>query len=266
MSRRAVIFLIVAGLLALALGLWLAPRGDARVRIAGEGGALPRAQAESEFVLEAALDAARTQAVQMGAKAFIVHRRGHRIFDYFGDGHSGTDAIDGGALGAVLLQLALHQPEDLQADAAQVAALVGERIWLPLRAADAWLRDAEPATARSCCIEARVDDWMRVADLLNGQGTYLGERIVSADAVRAVLAEHRPQTGGDEPLLAREGTAFDLQPGVRIWLAPRRSLTMLVWADEEVARDTLLPNLILRGLNDASPAISGDISDLVPGH
>jgi hypothetical protein len=71
---------------------------------------------------------------------------------------------------------------------------------------------------------------------------------------------------GEEPLLARDGLWFDLQPGVRLWLAPRRALAVLVWADAGEARDTLIPNIVLRGLNDQAPAIGGDVSDLVPGH
>ena len=51
----------------------------------------------------------------------------------------------------------------------------------------------------------------------------------------------------------------------RLWLAPRRNIAILVWADDDTAHDTLLPNIILRGLNDVSPAIGG-IEDLVPGH
>lgn len=267
MTRR-VMWILVAGLLAVVvLLLWWAPWTQVRVRIAGEEAALARATAESEFVLPAALDAARDQAESMGLRAFIVHRRGHRVFEYFGHGAAGYSEVDGGELASALLKLALHQPGDEAADAAQAAALISGRIWLPLRAADAWLLDEASAAPRSCCIRARLDDWLRMVDLVNGQGVYLGERVVPADAVRALLAGLPPgRMGGDEPLLARDGITFDLQPGLRIWLAPRRQLTMLVWADDAIAQDTLLPNLILRGLDDASPAISGDISDLVPGH
>ena len=116
-------------------------------------------------------------------------------------------------------------------------------------------------------MRAELDDWMRAGDLLLGQGAYRGERIVAADATRQLLAAHAPAPSlGDEPLLARDGTAFDLAPDVRLWLAPRRGLAILVWGTPEQARDTLLPNLILRGLNDVAPAIGGDISDIVPGH
>src|SRR5690606_28717336 len=148
----------------------------------------------------------------------------------------------------------------------RAATLVSERLWLPLRAGDAWLSAPSGVAPTQCCIEAQIDDWMRVGDLLNGHGAYLGERIVSADDARQLLAGPELVWRGDEPLLARDGPAFDLQDGVRLWLAPRRALTMLVWTDEEQAGDTLLANIFLRGLNDASPAIGGDVSDLVPGH
>jgi hypothetical protein len=145
------------------------------------------------------------------------------------------------------------------------ANLVSERIWLPLRAGDAQLSLVARA-GRRCCIEARLDDWLRAGDLLLGGGAYLGERFLSADAVRALLAGRELQWQGDEPLLAQDGLAFDLSREQRLWLAPRRQLAILVWADADVARDTLLPNIILRGLNDAAPAIGGGISDIVPGH
>jgi len=260
--------MVVAGLVVLGLVLlWPAPRAE-RVRIEGTGevAAVARADAASELVLAEALDAARAEAAERGVKAFIVHRRGHRVFEYFADGVSGDRQVDGAQLAAAVLQLALHQPEDATADLATAAQLVSERIWLPLRAAEAWLVDEAGVHPRRCCIEARLDDWTRVADLLNATGTYHGERVVPADAVRALLAQRTLQWSGDEPFLARDGAAFDLADGARVWLAPARGLTMLVWADGAQAQDTLLPNILMRGLNDASPAIGGDLPDLVPGH
>lgn len=264
---------LIAGIAAVAavaavLALWRPGQQVAALRIAGMAAALPRADAETESVLPAALAAARDEAAKRGVRAFVLHRRGHRVFEHFAAGTDGTVELEGGALGAAVLQLALHEPGQAEgADAATAAALVSERIWLPLRAGDAWLSgDTEPGP-RHCCMRARLDDWMRVADLLLGQGAYLGERILSADAVRALLAASAmPAILGDEPLLARDGTAFDLQPGVRLWIAPRRQLAMLVWGDDAVAHDTLLPNIVLRGLNDQAPAIGGSVSDIVPGH
>jgi hypothetical protein len=256
---------VAVALLAAAL-LWRGSGDNApRLDIAGHPAPLPRAGAEAELVLPEALETARAQARRLGVRAFVVHRRGHRIFEHFAHGASGASLVDGGELAGVLLALALHRPEDDAADAAQAAKLVSERLWQPLRAQDARLLD-RGGGPRRCCVEARLDDWMRVGDLLAGTGAYLGERIVSADAVRQVLSRQQASSQGDEPFLARDGTAFDLGGGARLWLAPRRALVMLVWADGDVALDTLLPNIVLRGLNDVSPAIGGDISDLVPGH
>lgn len=252
-------------LLVAALAGWYLLGREPAVRITGVDSALPRSAPEAEFILPAALEAARDEATGRDVRALLVHRRGHRVFDHFGAGTDGATLIGGGELAAAVLALTLHEPgQSGEQDAAIVAALIAERLWLPLRAGDAWL-SRRPEDS-GCCIRARVDDWMRVGDLLLGTGTYLGERFVSADAVRALLSGREVSWQGDEPLLARDGMAFDLQEGVRLWLAPRRQLAILVWADAAVARDPQIPNIILRGLNDASPAIGGGIRDIVPGH
>jgi hypothetical protein len=267
MKSRPVI-IAVAGLVvaAGAVLLWHGGTGTPSVRIAGTDAALPRATAESEFILPEALAAAREQAASGGARALIVHRRGHRVFEYFAPGLDGTHALHGGELAAAVLKLASLEPgQSAQADV--TAALVSERLWLPLRAADAWLSGDGANHPRQCCIEARLDDWMRVGDLLAGLGAYQGERFVTADAVRELLAgQEAAGSTGDEPLLARDGVAFDLQPEARLWIAPRRNLAILVLGDAILAHNTLLPNIILRGLNDQAPAIGGDINDIVPGH
>lgn len=252
-------------LLVAALAGWFLQTREPAVRIAGVDSALPRSVPEAEFVLPAALEAAREEAVRRDVRALLVHRRGHRVFDYFADGTAGDTRVDGGALGSVVFSLALHEPgQTAEQDPAIVAGLLSDRLWLPLRAGEAWLSHwpDEPG----CCIRARLDDWMRIGDLLLGTGTYLGERFVPADAVRALLAAREASWQGDEPFLARDGATFDLQRGVRLWLAPRRQLAILVWADAGAAGDTLIPNIILRGLNDAAPAIGGGIGDIVPGH
>lgn len=233
-----------------------------RQRIAGAPAALARATADAESVAPAALLAAQDAAAQQRWRALIVHRHGHRIFEHFTAG-DGRQQLDGGELGAALLHLARVQADPaLRGDAAS-AALISERIWVPLGANDAWLlgQGEEPR------LQARLDDWMRLGDLLLGQGAYRGERIVAVDAVRQLLAARSPAPWqGDEPLLARDAVWFDLQPGLRLWLAPRRGLAVLAWAGE-ASRDTRIPNIILRGLNDQAPAIGdGGLDDIVPGH
>jgi hypothetical protein len=126
---------------------------------------------------------------------------------------------------------------------------------------------------------ARLDDWMRLGDLLLGQGNYAGQRIASPDWIRQLLArdaEGRAHPAwlagqapwqGDEPPVERDTFWFDLGRDLRIWLAPRRGIQVLVWAGGGQVRDTLVPNIILRGLNDQAPSIGGaGLHDLVPGH
>jgi hypothetical protein len=161
-----------------------------------------------------------------------------------------------------------------------VVSTVSQRLWLPLQAADAWLWGRDDGALRvDCCVVARLDDWLRVADLLLQQGSYQGERIVSPDWIRALLnadaqgqrhpvwlAAQRPWVGA-EPPAAREVFWFDLAPDLRLWLVPRRALAVLHWTADASAHDTLRLNVVLRGLTDQAPAVSGaDLSDLVPGH
>jgi hypothetical protein len=162
-----------------------------------------------------------------------------------------------------------------------VANTIAGRVWLPLQAADAWLWGVDDARLRlDCCVVARLDDWMRVGDLLLQQGSYQGERIVSPDWIRQLLVadaqgrrhpvwlgEQQPWTG-DEPPAGREVFWFDLGSDLRLWLAPRRGLAVLHWAGSGNSRDTLIPNIVLRGLLDQAPAVEGAnaLNELVPGH
>ena len=168
--------------------------------------------------------------------------------------------------------------KDLEGSLANTLSL---RVWQPLGAGDAYLWGTDDRHVRlDCCVAARLDDWMRVGDLLLRQGEYEGSRIVSVDWMRRVLAidengkshpvwvETPGALAGDEPPAAHETSWFDLGPGVRLWLLPRRGLSILVWAGSEQARDPAIPNLLIRGLVEQSvaPGATTNISEIVPGH
>jgi hypothetical protein len=269
---------VMAGVaLAAAVVTWLVAQRDDpsfagipadSVVIAGVPQGIPRASAESESIAPAALEAASGAATAAKVRALIVHRSGHRVLTQFRTPADAARFLDGGELGAALFTLALQLPEEqATADAQLAAQLIHERIWLPLRAGEARLLLRTSDVPRRCCVLAQADDWMRFGDMLVGLGALRGERIVDADAARAVLAHERAATWrGDEPLASRDATWFDLGSEARLWLVPQRRLAVLVSADAEVAADTLIPNIILRGLDDQAPPLGGGIGDIVPGH
>lgn len=184
---------------------------------------------------------------------------------------------------AARAQFGLGEPPAmlLQDSEGSIAETISRRVWQPLRAGDAYLWGAGDTALRvDCCMVARLADWMRVGDLLLGQGTLHGERIVSPDWIRRILVagadEQREAVwlaaqrswSGDEPPAARDMIWFDLGNDLRLWLVPRRGLAVMVWADEADAPDTTLPNIIVRGLLDQAPPVSGAgrLDELVPGH
>ena len=62
----------------------------------------------------------------------------------------------------------------------QYSQYVSSRLWKPIGAGDAWLMlDHEGGTAHaSCCMRARLGDWMRIAQLLVNDGKYEGEQVL----------------------------------------------------------------------------------------
>ena len=297
---------------------------EPRLALPGTATAVPRASAEAEFIAPEALQLVADAARRQGAQGLLVHRHGHRVFEYFADGRSGGSEVAGGELSAALFALAAGALVDTRrvAPDAAVAAIraaarpgeswrnpwsaaaahrfklaappallvqdmdgdlattISHRVWLPLGAGNAWLWGTGDSLLRlDCCAVARLEDWMRLGDLLLMQGNYHGERIVSPDWVRYLLAadaqgqRHPVWLGeqqawtGDEPPAAREVFWFDLGNDLRLWLVPRRGLAVLNWAGAGDPRDTLIPNIILRGLLDQAPAAGGaELNDMVPGH
>src|SRR5690606_20069386 len=127
---------IAAGVVVLALAaLWWQRSGrDVEARIVGQQAPLPRATAESEFLAPAALEAARAEAARQGFDALVVHRHGHRVFEYFASGRDGSVELDGGELAAAVLELTLLESGEAgPGDAMAEAGLVAERLWQPLR-------------------------------------------------------------------------------------------------------------------------------------
>ncbi|HMA11356.1 MAG TPA: hypothetical protein VKO83_05680 [Steroidobacteraceae bacterium] len=168
---------------------------------------------------------------------------------------------------------------DAEGGAAQA---ISQRVWQPLQAQDAALwGQGDQALRVDYNMVAKLDDWVRVGDVLLQQGNFAGERIASPDWIRALLAadlngvrhpvwlETQQAWTGAEPPAARDALWFDLGAGVRLWLVPRRGLSVLLWsASRQGARDTEMPNLFIRALTDQAPPVgaASAIDQIVPGH
>jgi hypothetical protein len=173
-------------------------------------------------------------------------------------------------------------PPILLRDSDSAAQALAQRVWQPLHAQDAALwGQGDQALRVDYQMVAQLDDWVRVGDVLLQQGSFEGERIASPDWIRAILAAdldgkrhpvwlaQQQSASGAEPPAARDTFWFDLGAGVRLWLVPRRGLSVMIWsAAKNGARDTEIPNLFIRALTDQAPPVGGvsALESLVPGH
>jgi CubicO group peptidase (beta-lactamase class C family) len=166
------------------------------------------------------------------------------------------------------------------------ASYLAEALWRRIGASDAWLYLDRPAGAAhaDCCMLARQGDWIRVAELLLGDGNYRGYEIIRPGWVRSMRVPARADhdygaylrlsaqaAGASEPYAAPDTYAVDNDGGNRLWIVPSLHLAVLCTAvgprgaDFDDAR---IPNLIVGGARDTGPpaARPGELSKIVPGH
>lgn len=180
-----------------------------------------------------------------------------------------------------LLALALER-----ATRERYASYLSEVLWQRIGASDAWLYLDRPAGAAhaDCCMLARQGDWIRVAELLLGDGNYRGYEIIRPGWVSAMRLPARANhdygaylrlnaaaAGAREPFIAPDTYAVDNEGGNRLWLIPSLQLAVLCTASAPRGADfddARIPNLIVGGARDFVPpaARPGDLSKIVPGH
>jgi CubicO group peptidase (beta-lactamase class C family) len=166
------------------------------------------------------------------------------------------------------------------------ASYLSDVLWRRIGASDAWLYLDRPAGAAhaDCCLLAQQGDWIRIAQLLLGDGNYRGYEIIRPGWVKAMrvpaLANHEygsylrlsaQAAGGKEPYLARDTFAIDNAGGNRLWLIPSLEIAVLCTAVAPRGADfddARIPNLIAGATRDFVPpaARPGDLSKIVPGH
>jgi CubicO group peptidase (beta-lactamase class C family) len=187
-------------------------------------------------------------------------------------------------------QLLAHIIERATGDA--YATYLSRSLWKPIGASDAELMLDHPGgTAHaSCCLRARLGDWMRVGQVLANDGKFEGEQVLPPGWVRSMGTPAdsktpfgyqvwlgRPFVPGGEA--SEQYAADDLlylrgNGRTRLWIVPSLSLIILRVGtnDDDDARwdDSRIPNLIIRGASDFVPKApktgAADLSNLVPNH
>jgi CubicO group peptidase (beta-lactamase class C family) len=201
----------------------------------------------------------------------------------------GEPRVPGWAPRACDPQLLAHIIE--RATGQPYAAYVSSRLWKPIGARDAYLMlDREGGMVHaSCCLRARLGDWMRIAELLVTDGKFGGEQMLPPGWVRAMLTPAKTNNrfgyqvwrgrpfkegeGASEPYAAEDTFLVKGHGKTRLWIVPSMGLTILrVGTNEESDTDwddSVIPNLIVRGAADYVPKAGKpgvDYSDLVPNH
>jgi len=172
------------------------------------------------------------------------------------------------------------------------AQYVSTHLWKPLGAGDAGLMlDHEGGTAHaSCCLRARLGDWMRVGQLLISDGKFEGEQLLPPGWVRTMLTPSKanprfgyqlwrgepfePGAGASEPYAMDDTIVLRGNGKTRLWLVPSMGLIILrVGRDATIDPewdDSIIPNLIVRGARDYVPKAAQpgakDLRNLVPNH
>ena len=188
----------------------------------------------------------------------------------------------------------LEQPADAQllalvlerASGERYAAYLSQALWRRIGAGDAWLRLDRPGGAAhaDCCLLARQGDWIRIGQLLLGDGNYRGDEVIRPGWVTLMRTPSRgdprygaylrlgsPAAPGREPYAARDLFAVQGEGGNRLWLVPSLQIAILRTAPagrDADWDDARIPNLIIRGARDYLPPAQpgADVSALVPAH
>jgi CubicO group peptidase (beta-lactamase class C family) len=165
------------------------------------------------------------------------------------------------------------------------AEYVSEAIWARIGAADAsiWSQQAGATPHADAGFQARQGDWLRVGELLLGNGNYQGDEVLLPRWVPELRkpAPTNPNYGSYLHLGAHAEPRMSpyVSPDVyvvegggnRMWLVPSLQLAILRTGDTPGADwdDGRIPNLIINGAHDFVPPAArpgSDLRQLVPNH
>jgi CubicO group peptidase (beta-lactamase class C family) len=165
------------------------------------------------------------------------------------------------------------------------ADYLSQAIWARIGAGDAWIwldspgGDAHVDTG----FFARQGDWLRVAELLLGNGNYQGDEVIVPRWVPELLQPVKSNPNYGSYLRLGTHAAQGMSPyatsdvlvvdggGNRLWLVPSLQIAILRTGGQLASDwdDGRIPNLVIRGARDFLPAAArpgADIRQLVPNH
>jgi len=182
-----------------------------------------------------------------------------------------------------LLALALER-----ATGVRYADYLSTTLWRRLGSADAWLWLDHPGGTphAACCLFARQGDWIRVGQMMAGEGTYRGTQVIRPGWVSYLRtpAKSDPDYGrflrvantpdaGNEPYAARDTYRIAGRGGHRLWIVPSLGLVILCTGPAQGRDaqwdDARIPNLVIRAARDFTPPPvqpGAELSTIVPGH
>jgi hypothetical protein len=151
--------------------------------------------------------------------------------------------------------------------------VVAERLWKPMEAGTFTMerRAAEgPGAVRaSCCMTARIGDWMRLGELLANDGVFQANQLTPPKFVTMMLTPTRKDS--NHGFLVRAGGGFaahdvawlESEGTQRMWMVPSLDLVILRIGDDPPADkgwdEAMIPDSIIRGSSGWHSAKGGGV-------
>jgi hypothetical protein len=179
-------------------------------------------------------------------------------------------------------ELSLRQSTDLVALILERVArqpyekFMAERLWKPIGGGDLEFRRQDGKSRprgvdTTCCVRARLGDWMRVGELLANQGNFEGGQVALPHYVKLMLSPaHKDSPHGyftrvDGSFATHDVAWLDGPGNQRMWIVPSLQLAILRLgeAPEKSAGwdEAMIPDSIIRGTSGWQPRTGTDAID-----
>jgi len=177
---------------------------------------------------------------------------------------AGTSAAQSADMLALALERVARQPYE---------RLVAERLWKPLGGGDLEFQRGQSESRPdgvdpSCCVRARLGDWMRVGEVLANDGNFAGGQVALPRYVSQMLRpSHRDSPRGyftrvDGSFAAHDVAWLEGSGDQRLWVVPSLKLAILRLGeappDAAGWDEAMIPDSIIRGTSGWQPHAAGE--------